>query len=504
MIQIQNVTLTLNQSLRTLVAGLTVSLGDGDKAAVIGEEGNGKSTLLKAVCDPSLIAGYASMQGAVRLGGHLPGYVAQEMPADLLNRPVSSLFAGFHPSDGAEAAAEVGLHSNILTSERPIRTFSGGEKVKLQIARLLLSGADFLLLDEPTNDLDIETLEWLERFIVRFDGPILYISHDETLLERTANLILHIEQIRKKTVPRCSVIRAGYADYIARRAAALSHQEQTARKEQADFDRRTQRWDEIFRQVEKAQRTVARADPGSGRLLKKKMHTVQSQKRRFEREKEQMTPMPDVEDAIFLAFSETISLPAGKRVLDESIPTLSAGGRVLAENVQLHLSGGEHIAIVGRNGAGKTTLLRSIAQSLCARPDLHAAYMPQHYAERLDLSETPVDFLAPSGRKDDVTRVRSFLGNAKFTRDEMCGPIGALSGGQRAKLFFLKMVLDESDVLLLDEPTRNLSPLSAPVVRGILRDFRGSILCVTHDRKLLDEVFDTVYELTPLGLRQIR
>ena len=503
MIQLQHLTLTLDQSLRTLVKDLTVSLQDGDKAAVIGEEGNGKSTLLKAVCDPSLIAGYASMQGTVRLGGHLPGYVAQEMPENLLNRPLSSLFAGFNPSDGAEAAAEVGLNPDVLTSERPIRTFSGGEKVKVQIARLLLSGADFLLLDEPTNDLDIETLEWMERFIVRFDGPILYISHDETLLERTANLILHIEQVRKKTVPRCTVVRSGYADYVARRAAALTHQEQMARKEQADFDRKTKRWDELFRQVEKAQRTVARADPGSGRLLKKKMHTVQAQKHRFEREKEQMTPIPDVEEAIFLTFPDTVSLPAGKRILDASIPSLSAGGRTLAYNIQLHLSGGEHIAITGRNGAGKTTLLRTLAQMLCARPDLRAAYMPQHYAEQFDLSITPVDFLAPSGLKDDATRVRSFLGNARFTRDEMCSAIGALSGGQRAKLFFLKMVLDESNVLLLDEPTRNLSPLSAPIVRSILHDFRGSILCVTHDRKLLDDVFDTVYELSPSGLRKI-
>ena len=234
--------------------------------------------------------------------------------------------------------------------------------------------------------------------------------------------------------------------------------------------------------------------------MKKKMKAVLAQEKRFEREKERQTQLPDTEEAIFLAFSGKTALPAGKLVLEYAAERLCAGERLLSENLTLRLHGGEHVAIIGKNGSGKTTLLRDIACRMARRRDVRAAYMPQSYDELLDYSETPVGFLAPSGTKEDVTRARSYLGSVKFTRDEMSGPIGELSGGQRAKLIFLKMVLDGADVLLLDEPTRNFSPMSAPVIRGILHDFQGTLLCVTHDRKLLAEVCPTVYELTPRGL----
>ncbi len=499
MIQVQNLKITIDKTMRTLVEGLSFVLHEGDKAALIGEEGNGKSTILKALCDPELISAYAVCEGRVLRGGHLAGYVAQELSEREQAMPICGYLTGDR-GEAAAAIAQVGLDPALLDSTRAVRSLSGGEKVKLQIAALLLRGADWLLLDEPTNDLDIETLEWMERFISDCPYPILYISHDETLLERTANFIIHIEQVRKKTVPRHTAVRTSYGEYIARRDAALAHQEQVARKEAAEHERKMRRWDEIYRQVETAQRNISRQDPGGGRLLKKKMKSVLAQEKRFERERERQTQLPDTEEAIFLAFSEDTALPSGKLVLDYAEDQLCAGGRTLAKHPALRLYGGEHAAIVGRNGTGKTTLLREIARRLADRRDIHAAYMPQSYDELLDYSATPVDFLAPSGGKEEMTRARSYLGSVKFTRDEMSGAIGELSGGQRAKLIFLKMALDGADVLLLDEPTRNFSPMSAPVIRAILRDFRGTLLCVTHDRKLLDEVCPTVYELTPQGL----
>ena len=505
MIQVNDLKITIEKNLRVLVDGLSFVLHDGDKAALIGEEGNGKSTILKALADEALIASYASCEGRISLGGHIGGYVAQELTDRELSMPICDYMQKncgdlLEPESAAMAAAQVGLTPQIFDETRPLRSCSGGEKVKLQIAAVLVRGADWLLLDEPTNDLDLETLEWFERFLCTYPGPVLYISHDETLLEQTANVIIHIEQVRKKTLARHTVKRSGYRAYADQRLALLAHQEQVARKEAADYEQKMRRWDEIYRKVETAQRNISRADPGGARLLKKKMKSVLAQERRFEREKEHQTQLPDVEDAIFLDFSEKISLPAGKTVLDYSLDELIVGGRLLSRGIRLHLNGGEHAAIVGLNGCGKTTLLRKIAEELLARRDLSAAYMPQDYAERLDFSQTPVDFLAPSGRKDDITAARSHLGSVRFTRDEMCARIGELSGGQKAKLIFLKMVLEGSDVLILDEPTRNLSPMSAPVIREILKHYRGTILCVTHDRKLLAEVFPTVYRLTSDGL----
>ena len=509
MIQVNNLRITLEKDLRVLVDGLSFVLHDGEKAALIGEEGNGKSTILKALADETMIASYASCEGKISLGGHIGGYVAQELSGRELSMPICDYMEHYcgdllDPESAAMAAAQIGVDPRIFDETRPMRSCSGGEKVKLQIAAVLIRGADWLLLDEPTNDLDMETLAWFERFLQTYSGPVLYISHDETLLERTANMIIHIELVRKKTLARHTVKRSDYRAYADQRLMQLAHQEQVARKEAAEYEQKMRRWDEIYRKVETAQRNISRADPGGARLLKKKMKSVLAQERRYEREKENQTQLPDVEDAIFLDFSEKISIPAGKIVLDYSLDELAVGGRLLSRKIRLHLKGGEHAAIVGANGCGKTTLLRKIADELLARRDLAAAYMPQDYAELLDYSQTPVDFLAPSGRKDDITAARSYLGSVRFTRDEMCSRMGDLSGGQKAKLIFLKMVLDGSDVLILDEPTRNLSPMSAPVIREILKNYRGTILCVTHDRKLLAEVFPTIYRLSEDGLHPER
>ena len=170
--------------------------------------------------------------------------------------------------------------------------------------------------------------------------------------------------------------------------------------------------------------------------------------------------------------------------------------------MELVVHGGEHVGIFGKNGVGKTTLLAHIAEDLLARSDVRTFYMPQNYAELLPRDCTSVGFLAPDGDKAAVTAARLLLGSAHFTREEMLAPIGALSGGQRAKLCLLRPILSGADVLILDEPTRNFSPLSNPVIRGILRGYGGAILSVSHDRKYLLEVTETLYRQTPEGLRR--
>ena len=158
------------------------------------------------------------------------------------------------------------------------------------------------------------------------------------------------------------------------------------------------------------------------------------------------------------------------------------------------------MGITGPNGAGKSTLLKLLWEELRDRRDITAAYMPQDYAEALDYEQTPLEHLEAAYSRETLTRARSYLGSMRFTHEEMTGKIGRLSGGQRAKLLFLDMVLRRADVLLLDEPTRNFSPLSAPVVRQAIRGFGGAVISVSHDRKYLAEVCSAVYELTPGGL----
>ncbi len=179
---------------------------------------------------------------------------------------------------------------------------------------------------------------------------------------------------------------------------------------------------------------------------------------------------------------------------------------------------------MGRNGAGKTTLLRLIAGQLLGRSDIRAAYMPQNYEELLDPELTPAEYLAralegsaetsPAKRtpeaqtrclsKEELTRVRTYLGSMKYTVQEMDHSIRDLSGGQKAKLLLLKMSMEHRNVLILDEPTRNFSPLSCPVIRELLRDFPGAIISVSHDRKYIREVCNRVLELRPDGLHALQ
>ena len=217
-----------------------------------------------------------------------------------------------------------------------------------------------------------------------------------------------------------------------------------------------------------------------------------------------MTEIPVAEDAINIKLNYQLPMPAGRTVLSLTLPELRSedGGRVLAKNLSLRVQGPEKVCLIGRNGAGKSTLLRHIVRELAGRENLHVCYMPQNYDELLDMAQTPVDFLAPTGDKAAVTEARTYLGAMHYTTQEMERPIAALSGGQRAKVLLLKLGLTATDVLLLDEPTRNFSPLSGPEIRAMLRDFPGAIIAVSHDRKFIAEVCTRVLRLTENGLEE--
>lgn len=504
MLQIKDLNISHRKDLRPIISGLSLVLNDGDKAAVIGEEGNGKSTLLKWLCDPTLIEGYTEFEGEAVGGGRF-GYLEQEISSADKEKTVYEYlceddeFFLLTPKELSSIASQLKLSAVFFYSQQIIGTLSGGEKVKLQMSRIIARKPDVFLLDEPSNDIDIETLEWLEDFINEQQAPVLYISHDEVLLERTANKIIHIEQIMRKTVSRVTVAKCGYNEYITERLNSLEKQEQLAKKERAEYERQQERWRQIYQRVDHEQRTVTRQAPGVGRLLKKKMHAVKSQQRRFEKQKENMTQMPDVEEHIFLKLGDC-AIPSGKTVLEMHLDKLTAGDHILAENIDLNIYGPQHICIIGKNGSGKTTLLKQIADELLRRDDLNAFYMPQDYDAGFDPTQTPVEYLAVTGEKAETDRIRTFLGCVKYTADEMLHPISELSGGQKAKLFFIKMSLGEYNVLILDEPTRNFSPLSNPVIREILKEFPGVIISVSHDRKYIGEVCNVVFRLDRTGL----
>lgn len=509
MLQIKNLRITHKKDLRVLLQDFSCVLNAGDKAVVIGEEGDGKSTLLKWIYDPGLVEAYAEAAGERIVNGERLAYLPQELPKEYAEKPVYEFFAeesSFYektPKELGRLARDFNIPQEFFYEEQPMGTLSGGEKVKAQLMRLLMSEPTVLLLDEPSNDIDVDTLRWMENMIRDWEQIVLFISHDETLIENTANMVIHIEQIQRKTKSRYTIARMPYQKYLEERQNQFARQEQLALDERREKKIRDEKFRRIYQSVDYAQASISRQNPGKGRLLKKKMHVVKSLERRFEREDQNMTEMPEEESAIYFKLGDkSAAIPAGKGVIDFSLESLRAPGegRLLAGNIRLLIRGSEKICIVGKNGAGKTTLLKKMAEELLERPDIHAEYMPQNYEEMLDLEMTPVDFLDTSGAREERTRIRTYLGSLKYTADEMEHSIAALSGGQKAKVLLLKMSLSGANVLLLDEPTRNFSPLSGPVIRRMLAEFPGAVISISHDRKYIDEVCDKVYRLTESGL----
>ena len=410
------------------------------------------------------------------------------------------------PKELSVTAGKFGIKNDFFYSSQMMGSLSGGEKVKVQLMRLFIRDVSVLLLDEPSNDIDIATLTLLEKTINEWKHIVLFISHDETLIERTANMVIHIEQIKRKTEARYTVAKLPYRNYVEERLHKFELQEQRALCDRREKKIRDEKYQRVSQSVQSALANCSRQAPSVAKNLKDKMHTVKAMGRRFEREDENMTQMPEQEEAIFFKLGDKNAyIPTGKTVIEYELSKLMTpeGERILAEGIYLKIKGSEKICIIGANGAGKTTLLKKIAEELMNRNDIKAEYMPQNYEDLLELSVTPVDYLDKTGDKEERTRIRTYLGSLKYTPDEMEHPIRELSGGQKAKVLLLRMSLSGANVLILDEPTRNFSPLSGPVIRKMLREFPGAVISISHDRKYIEEVCDKIYQLNPNGLQLI-
>ena len=496
MLEIKDLSISIND--RYLVKNLNLVLNKGDKLAIIGEEGNGKSTLLKSILG---ICKYAEISGAINLKGNSIGYLEQTISDDKLDKKVYDfLFVNemdyYDKINNLYKYLElIDLNDGILAQK--IGTLSGGEKVKISILKLLLNEYDILFLDEPTNDLDIETLEWLENFINNTNKPIIYVSHDETLLVNTANMILHLEQIKNKTDCRHTLLKIDYDTYVSQRLRKIDKLTQVAKSEKRESNIQREKLQRVMQKVEYQQNTISRADPHGAKVLKKKMHTLKSQEKKLDNA--ELTEIPDVEESINFFF-ENVDIPKTKNIISLNIEQLKVSDKVLSQNIKLDIVGNVHLCIIGKNGVGKSTLIKLIYNELKNRKDINVGYMPQVYNDILNNYKNVLDFISPNGSKDEITKARMLLGNMKFTKEEMTSNVKDLSNGTKAKLFLAKLVLDRCDVLILDEPTRNVSPLSNPVIRKVLKEYKGTIISVSHDRKYINEVVNALYILTPDGL----
>lgn len=513
MLEIRKLNIRKISEKRELIKDLSFILNPGDKFALIGLEGIGKSTLLKAIVSRNDLD-YVEVSGDINTTNTSIGYLPQSIKDEWLNETVIDYLLKNNPQDEInpedyqllalldKTFNQVDFDLGTYNDSKKISQYSGGEVVKLGLVKLLIREPDVLLLDEPTNDLDLETILFLEEFIKNEKRPILYISHDEALLENTANGIIHLTQVKAKKEAKTFFVKIGYTEYKQSRKLALDNQEMIARKQRNDFKKKMERFRQIYQKVEHQQNQAVR-DPSLARLLKKKIHSLKSQEVRYQKEKDKFLDIPEREDEINIFFSNTIPIHNSKVVLDYNKDKLMIGNNVLAKNVKLFVKGPKKIAIIGKNGSGKTTLLKDIYRILKNNKTIKTGYMSQNYEEQLDSNKTAVENVLYSTDRDRISKVRQIMGNLGFTPEEMLYKPINLSGGQKAKLLLLKMVVNEENVLILDEPTRNLSPLSIPIIHTLLSDFKGTIISVTHDRNFIDNVFDEVYILTKEGLSKL-
>ena len=503
MININHLTITQNKDLRDLVSDLNITIQDGEKVAIIGEEGNGKSTLLKSLMGEKLAD--FSIRGEIQSDLQSLAYIPQHLPEELKKRSLQDYFfldpADLDYSILYRFAEELHFDSDRFASDQEIGSLSGGEALKIQLIHELAKPFEVLFLDEPSNDLDLETVDWLKRKIQKMKQTVIFIFHDEDFLSQTSDTIVHLRLVKHRKEAETLVEHLDYDSYSEQRKANFARQSQQAANDQRTYDKTMEKHRRVKQNVETALR--ATKDSTAGRLLAKKMKTILSQEKRFEKEAQSMIQKPLEEEQIQLFFSDIEPLATSKVLIRLEKENLSIGEHVLAQELQLTVRGQDKIGIIGPNGVGKSTLLAKLHQLLSGKREISLGFMPQNYQETLQLALSPVEFLSQTGHKEEIQKIQSRLASLNFSYPEMHQQIRSLSGGQQGKLLLLNLVLRKPNFLLLDEPTRNFSPTSQPEIRKLFANYPGGLVTVSHDRRFLKEVCRSIYHLSENGLEVV-
>jgi len=362
-------------------------------------------------------------------------------------------------------AAELlsGLGFSQAALQQPVSTFSGGWRVRLNLARALMCRSDLLLLDEPTNHLDLDAVIWLESWLQSYRGTLFLISHDRDFLDAIVNHIAHIEQ------QTLTLYRGGYSDFERQRAEKLALQ-------QAMF--------------EKQQRKVAHLQSYIDRFRVQATKARQAQSRIKALERMEMISAAHVDSQFGFEFRAPLAAPDPLLVLDGM--SVGYGNQPLISNIELAVRPGERIGLLGKNGAGKTTLIKLLAHELepmsgkrVEGKDLNIGYFAQHQLEQLRPDESPLQHMM---KLDPLTREQehlNYLGGFDFKGDMARAPCANFSGGEKSRLALALLIWTRPNLLLLDEPTNHLDLEMRHALTLALQDFEGGVILVSHDRALL-------------------
>lgn len=354
----------------------------------------------------------------------------------------------------------------------PVKAFSGGWRMRLNLAQALISRADLLLLDEPTNHLDLDAVIWLQRWLKRFNGTLVLISHDRDFLDDVIEQILHIEHQQAK------LYSGNYSAFERQRAEQLAQQDA---------------------QFQKQQKEVAHLTSFVDRFRAKATKAKQAQSRLKRLQKLPDLAPAHVDTQFTFHFEKPDSLPYPLLSLTDSHCGYSASAIIL-NTVNLTLVPGSRIGLLGRNGAGKSTLIKSLAGELaliqgeryCAQ-ELKVGYFSQHQLEQLHMNSSAIEHILRAKPEKTLLEARSFLGRFGFSGDQALDSVGTMSGGEKARLVLALIVLEKPQLLLLDEPTNHLDLEMRQALVLALQDFEGAIILIAHDRFLLESCVDEFY-----------
>ena len=497
-ISVQN--LELRAGARLLMEEVTFRIDKGDKIGLVGRNGAGKTTMTKVLAGLNLPA-----DGTITRSGSI-GYLPQDPKVDDMSQLAKDRILSARALDGvarkmrqaqddmasedptvrakgmrrydrleaefiagggyaAESEAAV-ITSNLDLPERvlsqPLSTLSGGQRRRVELARILFSNADTMLLDEPTNHLDADSILWLRDFLKNFSGALLVISHDVELMELVVNRVFYLD------ANRCVIdqYNMGWKNYLMQR----EQDEHRRKRERANAQKKANAL------LEQANKMRAKAT---------KAVAAQQMIKRAERLMRGVQEERQVDKVAAIRFPDPA--PCGKTPLSAWGLSKSYGSLEIFTDVDLAIDRGSRVVVLGLNGAGKTTLLRMLAGA--TQPDTgevvygHGAklgYFAQEH-EILEGERTVFENMKSAAPDLDDTRVRTILGSFLFSGDDVDKPAGVLSGGEKTRLSLATLVASSANVLLLDEPTNNLDPASREEILNALKAYTGAIVMVSHD-----------------------
>ncbi|TVR49390.1 MAG: ABC transporter ATP-binding protein [Puniceicoccaceae bacterium] len=507
----------------TLFSGLSVTIGARDRFGLVGPNGAGKSSLLRIInAEAQPDAGRC-----IRSRGTTTGYLPQDgfpLGDRTLVEEVESAAESILSLRRRIAEAEARLHdlssedpeySGLLESiglwehrlelldasrlrarsgqllaglgftdadhERPVPEFSGGWRIRIGLARLLLASPDILLLDEPTNHLDLPSQRWLESFLQSYDGALVLVSHDRAFLDALTRRTLALD-------PSGPCVYTGnYSRYEIESAHRLEVLQQAKKNQDRRLDR-TRRFIDRFR------------------YKASKARQVQSRIKALARES--LIELPEDSDAIDFTFPEPA--PTGQVVLELRDLHKRYGDNVIFDGLDFKLERGERIAVVGPNGAGKSTLVRILAGvepfdsgERVTGLRVRTAYFAQHQTQELNPDHTLMESLQSAGTGVSEGLARNVLGAFLFSGDDVFKQVRVLSGGEKSRLALARILLLSANCLIFDEPTNHLDMASKAVLGRALEEFPGAVVLVSHDRDFLNPIVNQVVEITPGRLRRL-